>query len=186
MKNFLKLSIVTVSLLCTFCSCENDENNSIKENVEFSKIDFSNLKLEIDFNKIEPIKKNFPENIKNKEIESILISDIQNLNSEIEFRINNDKETSFIEYSITINKDFYVINNWNFIPSNSNIAAKGGPYEDIGWKCPNGQTLVNVCWSESCVKEALASALSDISSGDTVNLTVHHGGALGGVSICSN
>ena len=32
MKNFLKLSIVTVSLLCTFCSCENDENNSIKEN----------------------------------------------------------------------------------------------------------------------------------------------------------
>lgn len=192
MKNF-SLLLLSSLLFTIFISCSNDSKvidseslKSTKQNVDFSKIDFSSLELNIDLNNVEPIKKRFSKDLSAKDKLTHIALAIQKLNNKIEYRINNDESTSFIEYSIKVRRDSYTINNWHFIPSKPNVAAKG-PYEEpAGWDCPEGQTLVDVCWSRDCVEKALSTVIGPISSGDTVQLTVHHGGAFGGVSICSN
>jgi len=64
----------------------------------------------------------------------------------------------------------------------------GGPVDDIEWelakwKCPSGQSLINTCYSSTCVEDTLKELAENFSSGETI--TMHHSG-LGGVKICAD
>lgn len=170
MKNILKITLAII-LSVSFFACNEDDNINKKDGLEITKIDLSNAKINFDLKDID-VKFN---NKANKESE--LKETIDDLNKKINLRIEKDITTKSITYTVKLNDKGYTITDWIL-----NETAKGGPYE--GWDCPGSMTLIDTCWSESCIGNAVASALSEFSSGDTVNVTFHHGGALGGVQIC--
>lgn len=172
----LKL-IYTFLFLFMLTSClHNDEENIPTENNQKKSldIDFSNLKLDlnIDFK---------PDNISFfsgdfKTIKKNLNADLEKLNYQINNRIKNDKDTDVIVYQITINKKGYTIHNWAFLSLNQATGKFGDPNPYDSWSQPSASTQVgNACYNEACVADNISSALANISSGDTVVITVHHG-----------
>jgi len=179
-KTVLGLVAIVMITGLVFISCSKEESTGDENNL--SNIKLNDLKLDLNFDKVEDKTYLFDKKLNLKEKADFVFLKINNLNSQISFRLDNDNSIDIIEYSVTIKKDRILINNWRFIKKNLNRSGGEGTF---AYQCPSGQTLIANCWSENCVKNALEKSLKNISSGDTVNITVHHGGAMGGVSICA-
>lgn len=165
-----KIFFCFLAISFLFFSCENESNKD------------EELKLSIEAFKEFSNKINFTENFSipltsyNKnQISEILISNIKEINK---FYKNGDYKI----YSFIITHEGNEISFKNFKNIN-NKAGKGEPASDLNYKCPNGLSLINTCYSQSCVEETLANLGSNFSSGETISL--YHNG-LGGVKICSN
>jgi hypothetical protein len=189
--NFL-LTLFFFSIV--FFSCESD-SSTIEENnqneIRLSKLDFDDLDLNLDFESIEDIVIEIDEESKKTENVNKLIKSISKLNKDIKFRSENDKDFFGCSYIVVVNKNKIIITNFEFnntpfnYSSALNKADIGGPAPPDRRDCPEGSDLIDVCWSEDCVAEAISEAASDFGNGDTLTITLHHGG-LGGVSICAD
>jgi hypothetical protein len=184
MKKNLIFGLITVGLIATFifnsCASDNDQEKELK----LSNMNFDNMKIDINFNDIED---NVNVNVNSATLSNkvnAVYKEIAKINLQIDDSFKKDKSLKEVEYSITITPTNILIDNWKF-KSKDARAVKSGEGTFL-FQCPPGQSLVANCWSESCVKGALTKALKSLSSGDTVNITVHHGGMTGGVSICAS
>ena len=93
-------------------------------------------------------------------------------------------EIEAVIYDVLREEDGVKFYNFNYY-----APTAGGPVDDIEWefakwKCPDGQSLVNTCYSKSCVETTLSDLSDNFSSGETI--TMHHSGMVGGVKICSD
>ena len=93
-------------------------------------------------------------------------------------------EIEAVIYDVLREEDEVKFYNFNYY-----APTAGGPVDDIEWefakwKCPDGQSLVNTCYSKSCVETTLSDLSDNFSSGETI--TMHHSGMVGGVKICSD
>ncbi len=182
--NSIKNSILILFIsLLVFTSCTKDDPSNFDNQEELTLKDLKFNKLNINFTQ-----KDISKNFKNKKSLKInLLNEIKNINEEIAFRIKKDKNTTGISYTIFIDKNGYLITDWEFQNNNnSNTDKFGDPSDYDSWECPTGSNIVDSCWSQNCVENAIASAMTGFSSGDTVTITIHHGGALGGVTVCAS
>ncbi len=186
MKN-LKFILVLL-IIVTFASCV-DETASNQEDINANskalKLDLSNLDLNLDISfKPEIITYSSTSIL---DIKKHLISKIKELNTQIDNRIKKDKNTDMVSYQIIVNDKGYTIKDWTFYNKENQTRGFGDPVEYDSWSCPTGSTQVGgTCYSASCVANNIQSALTNFSSGDTVTLTLHHGGPFGGVTVCAS
>ena len=179
MKYILKsIFIITIIVSCSSCSEENTDIKSEELKLDNFRSDL-NIKFEPD-----DLVFNIDRSDKNANRFDDIIIQLSKLNSQIQNRITNDSDLTDVIYDIKITNSRVLVSNFELLKHSS--SKRPGPVNDYGWDCPKGMDLIDVCWSEDCVEDAIDSVFDGFSSGDTVNITVHHGGAFGGVSVCSN
>ncbi len=184
---FLFIGVLTL-LLVLSCSTDNTTLSKEEQSFDLSKLDLSDLDLTFSWK--ETIKKEkFASNLNETQKREHIVNEVSKLNNQIEQIFKKDKNVELVEYSITVSNtefSFDMIDLKN--KSKSKLAKRGAPvspYEG-SFSCPEGQKLVDTCWSKDCVGKAIENSLKDIKSGETVRFTVHHGGPLGGVAVCAD
>ncbi len=180
----LFIGMLALSLL--FSCNSNDGNDGLKsQTIDLSKLDLSDLNISWK----ETIKKEkFTDNLSDEDKKSRILSEIDKLNKQIETLFKEEKKLGMVEYSLVASKDGFLLELVDLKSKKVKLSAKGGPanpFQNMSFNCPEGQVEIANCRSESCVKGALSKALGGIKSGQTVRLTVHHGGVFGGVSVCA-
>ncbi|TYB79450.1 hypothetical protein [Bizionia myxarmorum] len=192
MKNQLK-AILVIFAFVFISACSSDANSTDETNQSdklFSKMDFDDLDLNINFNDSKSIVLKVDSFSKQVLDANNVVEAINKINNQLDFRAKNDANFYGCSYRIIANnkeviiKDFILDDVTDGSMTESNKTDTGGPAAPPVWDCPDGMSVVDVCWSEDCVADAVGGILSQMENGDIVNFVVHHGGLLGGMSIC--
>lgn len=181
MKKINKIKHLVMITMLTFLavSCSNEDKN---QGIQLNANTFD--KLEIDFTK------DYSVAIGNsKSINSITEILMESVNGAKEM-IRQNEEIVGLKYQITFESNSLNFHNIVTVSEADLHQAKtgepvrpAGPFDNTVWECPDGQTLIERCYSEECVKETIRGLAANFSSGETI--TVHHGG-ISGVRICAD
>lgn len=165
---FKKVYVLLFLVAAIATSCETNENDSDELKLSELNVDF-NFKFdgsEIDLNK------------SNKSTSRLIIDYIDNIQLTMK---NNDLKT--VIYEITMENNKLKFGKFRIEDS---LGKRNGQWTslDEAFNCPGNQELVDTCWSQECVEDAIGSQSANFSNGETIS--IHHTGMLGGVKICSN
>ncbi|SFN88272.1 hypothetical protein SAMN04487989_105175 [Bizionia echini] len=194
MKNQLK-AILIIFVFAFISSCSSDVNSTDETNQSeelFSKIDFDDLDLNVNFNDSKDIVLDSKSFSKEKIDFEDVIKTINQLNNQLDFRSKSDSNFYGASYLIVANNKKIMITNFNLDEvalsneSQTNRTDTGCSTPPPRWECPSGMTVIDVCWSEDCIRDAFTEAMEGFGNGNAVNISAHHGGAFGGVTICSD
>ncbi|WP_109853023.1 hypothetical protein [Aquimarina sp. AU58] len=161
-----KISLLALVFSIGFISCEQQEDISNEQNYKMKTSDLNIYDKEVDLSQSK---------LSVSQIVKDYVGDVQVFIEE-----NNFKS---VKYQIVFNNDKIKISNFEIVTT---IADKNGEWTamDEAFSCPGGQDLVDTCWSQDCVEDAVASQAEHFSNGETIS--IHHTGVLGGVKVCSN
>ena len=166
-------TLVILLLFITLSSCNNEEETIPSLNLD--NFSFENLKINLG--------KGVAYSYSSKKKQSVL-SKLNDINNSLNEAFDKDNDLEVVSYQIIITDEGTVITNFDFTS-----ASRNGEYTlwdaEAAWNCPKGTSQVGAnCFSQSCVEANIETAFQGFSSGDTVVITVHHGGAFGGVKVC--
>ena len=160
----------------TFYSCSNDDN---QEKIQLNESTFDQFKFELLNDFSVPLSNTKSGN----ELEQIILSN----EKLVKDFVQNEASTIGLKYKMKLNNNSLSFYDFEVVKADDitqmKIGRSIGIFDNVVWDCPDGQSLVERCHSEECVKKTLAGQASNFSSGETI--TVHHGG-LAGVKICSD
>lgn len=181
--NLLKANIMNKFIILLFAmglgliSCESDYQDEITEEPILSENAVNAFASKINFfdDYAVPVEKDSVQKLKR-----VLLQNYDGVNRIID---NSEGEIEGVLYDVVRSADSVHFKNFHV-----NAPKSGGPVSDIewdmlAWKCPDGQSLVDTCYSEDCVKETLSDLADNFSFGETI--TMHHSG-IAGVKICAD
>lgn len=176
MKNFL---ILFLAIGFVFYSCESDQGSKqVTEESILSDEAISGFSTKLNFfgDYFVPVEQDSV-----RKLQRVILENYEAVEKIID-ESNGDIEA--VIYDVSREQGGVKFHNFNYY-----APTAGGPISDIEWefakwKCPDGQSLVNTCYSQSCVETTLSDLSDNFSSGETI--TMHHSGMVGGVKICSD
>ena len=164
-------TFVLVFFILTLFSCSENENSNTDKLPKLDNISLPNLKISGE--------EIFEFNILDKQQ---ALTKIGEINNDLERAIEEDEFLLMATYKILVDDQKITIRDFEYFERNGEYTS----FDALeAWNCPSGTSQVGSnCYTQSCVEGNLATAFEDFGSGDTLVITVHHGGLAGGVKIC--